>query len=712
VLAALVTVASTSAVLASTSRPAAAAVPDTFTFRGSGFGHGVGMSQYGAYGQALEGRTATQILQHYYSGVAVTGVDDSTPIRVNLLESVATAQVRGESLGSGGGVAHVTGGAATIDAAENEVVSFSVAPDGSSVAASKAGGAPAVAAVMRVDWSSTPTVLNVIGPNQTFDSTGHRYRYGFLDLAVVGGSIQVVNTVALHGEYLRGIAEVPSSWPAEALNAQVIAARSYALRKVKDGQRAACRCHVFDTTADQVFAGWVKESEPTFGAKWAAAVDATSPSSSSGTVITSGGEVVSAFYYSSSGGMTEANTDGFGSSTPVSYLKSVDDHWSLGSYNPFASWSFSRSQSAVLEAFNRDLAADKKLPDVARVDVSARTAGGSLKTAVATASNGVKATLSGGAFRSRLDLPARWIGTPVVRVSGNNRYATSVAAGRVASSTGNAVVVTSGEPFHLVDGLVAAPLARLRQAPLLLVTASSLGPEVSAEITRRKPTTAYIVGGTASVGAGVEDELRSQGVTTITRLSGATRFDTGLAVAREMGAPRSLAVIASGDNGHLVDALAAGGPAAATARPILLVTRDDVPLATRQALTEMGTTATVVTGGTASISDSTMAQLPNPRRLSGADRFDTAVAIADYFLDPVGAASVAIGSAEDASLVDALPGGAIGAITLLTPAASLSASTKAWLVKTKDKSLGTVDVLGGPSAVSATTFDQLRAAVY
>jgi putative cell wall-binding protein len=179
-----------------------------------------------------------------------------------------------------------------------------------------------------------------------------------------------------------------------------------------------------------------------------------------------------------------------------------------------------------------------------------------------------------------------------------------------------------------------------------------------------------------------------------------------------MGPPRSLAVIASGDNGHLVDALAAGGPAAATARPILLVTHDDIPLPTRQALTEMGTTATVVTGGSAAISDSTMAQLPNPRRLSGTDRFETAVAIADYFLDPVTAGTVAIGSAEDASLVDALPGGAIGAITLLTPSASLSPATKAWLIKAKATSLGTVDVLGGPSAVSATTFNQLRAAVY
>ncbi|TML56776.1 MAG: hypothetical protein E6G17_13945, partial [Actinobacteria bacterium] len=85
---------------------------------------------------------------------------------------------------------------------------------------------------------------NVIGPGDSFDTGGHRYRYGMVDIAVVNGNLEVVNQLKLHGEYLWGIAEVPSSWPAEALKAQVVAARTYALRRYQAGQRPECRCHV------------------------------------------------------------------------------------------------------------------------------------------------------------------------------------------------------------------------------------------------------------------------------------------------------------------------------------------------------------------------------------------------------------------------------------------------------------------------------------
>src|SRR3954468_1087058 len=85
--------------------PAAAAPPSSFVFSGGGFGHGVGMSQYGAYGQALEGRSATQILQHYYTGTAVTAANDLLDLRVNLLHTAPSGSVlvRGESVGTGGG---------------------------------------------------------------------------------------------------------------------------------------------------------------------------------------------------------------------------------------------------------------------------------------------------------------------------------------------------------------------------------------------------------------------------------------------------------------------------------------------------------------------------------------------------------------------------------------------------------------------------------
>src|SRR5580765_363184 len=81
---------------------ARAAGPPTFAITGSGFGHGVGMSQYGAFGMALDGNNVTQILQHYYTGTTVTAINDDVPLRVNLF-AATTAQFRGEPAVPGAG---------------------------------------------------------------------------------------------------------------------------------------------------------------------------------------------------------------------------------------------------------------------------------------------------------------------------------------------------------------------------------------------------------------------------------------------------------------------------------------------------------------------------------------------------------------------------------------------------------------------------------
>jgi putative cell wall-binding protein len=379
----------------------------------------------------------------------------------------------------------------------------------------------------------------------------------------------------------------------------------------------------------------------------------------------------------------------------------VDDPWSLGDYNPRRSWSFTKSQAEVASAFG--------LTDVASIDLSSRTTGGSVKSAVATSSSGQKATISGQTLRSRLGLPGAWIRKPVVRIAGGDRYSTSVEIGKVASGSSTTVVIASGDTSHLVDGLVAAPLAAVKNAPLLLSSPGGLPSSVAAEVDRRKATTAYLVGGAAALGAQVESDLKAHGVTSVTRLAGADRYETGLAVAREMGGTRANAVIASGDVGHLVDALAAGGPAAHEAWPILLVSRDAVPDATRTALTERGVSATTVVGGTSSISDATMSQLPSPNRLAGGDRYGTALAVADAFSGPVGVDQVVVGSGADANLVDSLPGGALEHVIVLTAPAPLTPATKAWLQARPD--LGGVQVLGGTAAIADSTLSSIRSAV-
>src|SRR3954471_23483086 len=76
--------------------PAAVAKPKTtFTIRGAGFGHGVGMSQYGAMGYAEHGASAAQILAHYYSGTSLGTTDPARKVRVQLVASTSSASVKG-----------------------------------------------------------------------------------------------------------------------------------------------------------------------------------------------------------------------------------------------------------------------------------------------------------------------------------------------------------------------------------------------------------------------------------------------------------------------------------------------------------------------------------------------------------------------------------------------------------------------------------------
>ena len=108
--------------------------------------------------------------------------------------------------------------------------------------------------------------------------SGHRYRYGYVDIApatAAATTLEVVNSVRIHDEYLLGIGEVSNSWPGAALQAQVLASRTYALART--AVRAACRCQVDNGAGpyhDQTFAGWSKESGP-LGANWQAAVAST-----------------------------------------------------------------------------------------------------------------------------------------------------------------------------------------------------------------------------------------------------------------------------------------------------------------------------------------------------------------------------------------------------------------------------------------------------
>lgn len=676
--------------------------PSDFTFRGGGFGHGVGMSQYGAKRQAEAGRTGTEIISHYYAGSRVATVNDLVPLRVNLVHRAPTVEVRGEGAVPNGGGLRITAGGTVVGTGATQGISLRV--EGAEVVVVRAGSQVARGPSAVVEWDNAATLFNVAAPGETLDGRGHRYRHGAVDVTVSEGGLNVVLQLALHDLYLRGIAEVPASWPAAALQVQAITARTYALRKFEAGPRAECSCHVFDTVADQVYAGWDKETAAG-AAAWNAAISATSPSASTGQVVMVGDRLASTNYSSSSSGFTESNLDGFNSPTLLPELRPVPDAWSATTDNPFAAWTHTRSQAAVAAAF--------ALPDVVAIDLSRRSAGGAVRQATARSSSGAVATIRGTELRSRLSLPSAAIGPATRRASGGDRYATAVAVGKVAAPAARTVVIASGAASRLVDGLVAAPLARSLAAPILLATPDAVPVVVSEELRRRGATTAYVVGGVAALGPGVEAGLRSAGVTAVRRLAGGDRFATAAAVARELharSAPRTHVVVASGEDGRLADALAVGGPAGTSARPVLLTTRDLVPAATRDSLRDIGASQTLVVGGPDAVSPAVAASFPGSTRVSGADRFATAAAVADHFAPSIGVGQVAVAAGVAPGLVDALAAGSLGAPTLLVLPGVLPPATAGFLDRHPQTTA--ITVVGGPASASDDVLIATRARIW
>lgn len=382
-------------------------IPTDFRFFGSGYGHGVGMSQIGARGQALESKTAIEILNYYYPGTAVTAYPDNQLIRVNIANLVSSVTLN--AVGSIGEIRLYQGDIPLSESPEpfgiypgDTTALFtnfagSVVPALSSPTAKYAAINPAPAWTVRWDSATTTALL-------TNGATATQYKYGQIVFKSVtnllSSYLAVTNTLRLHDEYLYGLGEVPSSWPAAALEAQVIAARTYALGKLSR-LRVECDCNIYNTTVDQNFVGYAKETEAIYGIKWREAVDRTFVDENNALVVTLEGKPIQAFYFSSSGGVTQNVVDVWGS--PLPYLTGVPDPWSLDPTinRRYALWSRFVPQSVMAQAF--------LLPNVVSFTINSRTQTGSISSITAISSTGATATLNGELFRARVKLPSTWI---------------------------------------------------------------------------------------------------------------------------------------------------------------------------------------------------------------------------------------------------------------------------------------------------------------
>ncbi|MFU8803010.1 MAG: cell wall-binding repeat-containing protein [Bradymonadaceae bacterium] len=289
----------------------------------------------------------------------------------------------------------------------------------------------------------------------------------------------------------------------------------------------------------------------------------------------------------------------------------------------------------------------------------------------------------------------------VDRLSGANRFATSAAVSRDHFPNGApAAVLVMGNKVSS-DAIVAGPLANHLGGPVLLTGQHTLPSAVATELRRLNPAKVVIVGGPLAVSADVVRTVQALGLRT-ERVSGYSRYNTAAAVARTMGAPDREALIVAGENAHLIDGVVASSLAANLNMPILLVNGNTIDADTRKALTDLGIQRTIVVGGAAAVSDAVFRQLPNPRRLSGANRYATAVAVADYAMSRgISADHLYIARADN--LIDAFAVTHSGDIILLSPARALHPATEKFLNtrRGRDRALfKPVTLLGGLGALS------------
>ena len=276
--------------------PSAADAAGRLTIKGAGFGHGVGMSQYGAMGQAQLGRNYRQILGHYYSGTALGRLNEDPTVRVLLQSGRSTVAFTGAG----------QAGSRRLDPGRR----YTASTGGAGVIVRGPNG-------KRVGSFTAP--LRIIGPNRapvTVVGGDHAGTYrGALELrGAQFGGLNVINAVLLE-DYVRGVVPVesPSSWPAEALKAQAVAARTYAITTSKGGTG----WDQYPDTRSQVYGGVGVEQRTTD-----AAVRGTSRE-----VVTYRGRPVTTYFFSTSGGRTENAEFGFSGGIQQPWLKSVNDPW-------------------------------------------------------------------------------------------------------------------------------------------------------------------------------------------------------------------------------------------------------------------------------------------------------------------------------------------------------------------------------------------------
>lgn len=419
-------------------RVALGASSTLYTISGRGFGHGIGMSQYGAEGYARRGWSYRSILAHYYTGTTL-GTASNMTLRVLLRDGASLITVtssrrfslyderrRRRTYLAAGNVLVITprsGAFRVTNLTTGRRVGYYVGP-------------------LRIMPGSA--FVRMLSTNA--NGRGRLSYRGWLRLLMRSSRLRVVNYVPLES-YLRGVVpkEMPASWNANALRAQSVAARSYAIAN----RRTSGDFDLYATTASQYYGAVPAERSAT-----TRAITATK-----GIVLRYRGGIIPAYFHSSSGGMTEDNENVW-SGSALAWARGVSDPYDT--ISPYHAWPENpiRLTPATLDARLGSLVKGRLWAAIVTGRGTSPRA-----TRLKIGGSGGARYVSGSTVRSRLGLRSTWF---LVRAVSIATTATIVQYGRP--------IVFRGQVTPAPSSAIAfktRPLANRRWSSVSLKTAAS-----------------------------------------------------------------------------------------------------------------------------------------------------------------------------------------------------------------------------------------------
>jgi beta-lactamase superfamily II metal-dependent hydrolase/soluble P-type ATPase len=281
------------------------------------------------------------------------------------------------------------------------------------------------------------------------------------------------------------------------------------------------------------------------------------------------------------------------------------------------------------------------------------------------------------------------------RIYGNSRYETSAAIVKDGWEKSESAIIASGEGF--ADALSAAPLAKKLDAPIILTEGKSLNSNAKQQLQRLQVKNVIIVGGLGSISTNTENQIKNLGIST-RRIYGASRYDTSLAVAKEIGLESGV-VVTNGTG--FADALSMAPIAANKQMPIVLTPAGKLPDNTKDFLNSSAYNKSYVLGGPAVISNTIQNSLKNTKRLFGNSRYDTNAAILNEFKNDVDLNNVFL--AAGTNYPDALSASALAAKNnspiILSDGTSINNNVMNF-VKSNNSKFGEVIVTGGTAVLN------------